>query len=162
MGGIYLMSSVVESTKIWKCKVRNKAVGKNGNIEHMREFLPSKNCWNGMMEPGKVYRITDRTPLDCLPLKTETKVQFFRITTSKVPFWCQDHYTANPNGVLPEIVSDGQILTDWKEEAFKLINYPLPQEEEEDTNTSAPCSCVSTGDLETTSIDTQAILHLRD
>ena len=169
-GGVYLMSNSPESTNLWKCKIKEKIVSKNGNIEHMREFLPNaaKNCWNGMMEPDKVYRITERTPLDNLPLKKQTKVQFFRITTSKVPFWCQDHYTASPLGVLPdpritEIVSDGKILTEWREEALKQIMIPAPSQEE-DTSSPAPCSCVSTEDQESPSgsVNTQEILHLNE
>ena len=140
---------------------------KNGNIEHMREFLPNaaKNCWNGMMEPDKVYRITERTPLDNLPLKKQTKVQFFRITTSKVPFWCQDHYTASPLGVLPDpritdIVSDGKILTQWREEALKQIRIPAPPQEE-DTSSPSPCSCVSTDqESPSGSVNIQEILHI--
>ena len=158
-GGVYLMSNVPDSIRFWKCKVSDKFVKPNGNIEHMREFLPNaaKNCWNGLMESGRVYRITERTPLDCLPLKKQTKVQFFRITTSKVPFWCKDHYTENPLGVLPdprstEIVSNGQILKDWKEEALKLMTS-------EDTGTSAPCSCVF-ADQEKIPINTEVILHV--
>ena len=163
------MSNSPESTNLWKCKIKEKLVTKNGNIEHMREFLPNgaKNCWNGMMEPDKVYRITERTPVDYLPLKKQTKVQFFRITTSKVPFWCRDHYTASPLGVLPdpritEIVSDGKILTQWREEALKQISIPAPSPEV--TSTAAPCSCVSNEDQQSPSgsVNIQEILHLNE
>lgn len=126
-GGIYIASNVPDSTRLWKCKITNdEIIGKNGNIEPMREFLPSQGM---LLKPGQVYWMSDRTPHESLPMKKTTLRQFFRIMTSEVEFWFKDHYTANPMGVLPdphvteivvgkELSEEFQILQDWKEAGY--------------------------------------------
>ena len=52
-GGIYIASNIADSTRVWNCNVTNdKIIGKNGNIDPMREFLPTEGL---LLEPGKVY-----------------------------------------------------------------------------------------------------------
>ena len=55
-GGIYLASSVAGSCKAWNCQVAADAVGKLGDVSHLREGMP-EGC---LMEPGRLYWLTDR------------------------------------------------------------------------------------------------------
>ena len=55
-GGIYLASSVASSCKAWNCQVAADAVGKLGDVSHLREGMP-EGC---LMEPGRLYWLTDR------------------------------------------------------------------------------------------------------
>ena len=132
VAGIYVSSNVPGSTRAWDCKVQNNLVGKNGNIEHVREFLPGEG---EMLKPHQVYLMSDRTPYEDLPMKETTTRQFFRIIASEVRFWFKDLYTANPLGVLPDprvtdIVlgnefpdseEEIQIVNDWKEQGFEQV-----------------------------------------
>ena len=130
-GGIFIASNIADSTRVWNCKVTNdKIIGKNGNIDPMREFLPTAGV---LLEPGKVYWMNDRAPHESLPMKVTTMRQFFRIMTSEVEFWFKDLYTANPLGVLPDpnvtemvvgkdsSAEDLKFLQDWKSEGFEQM-----------------------------------------
>ena len=120
-GGIYIASNVPDSTRVWKCRVTNdEVIGKNGNIEPMREFLPVKGT---LLEPGCVYWMSDRTPHESLPMKTTTMRQFFRIMTSEVQFWFKDYYTANPLGVVPDPhVTEMVVGRDHSEEKLQILH----------------------------------------
>ena len=104
-GGIFMASNVENSCKAWNCQILRPEVdsldivGKHGDIEHLRELLPSNS---EMMVANHVYWITDRTPHESLPLADGTYRQFFRLVTSLVSVWFQDHSTKNPNGVVPD------------------------------------------------------------
>ena len=119
--GIYISSNVPDSTRVWKCKVTNdEVIGKNGNIEPMREFLPVQGT---LLKPGCVYWMSDRTPHESLPMKTTTMRQFFRIMTSEVLFWFKDYYTVNPLGVLPDPhVTEIVVGRDPSEEKLKILH----------------------------------------
>ena len=71
--------------------------------------------------------------------------QFFRIMTSEVQFWFQDHYTANPMGVLPdphvtEIVlcdetsEELHIVDNWKEEGYEQMRIEMEKKKERQEN----------------------------
>ena len=105
----------------------------------MREFLPAKEI---LLEPSQVYWMSDRVPHESLPMKKTTMRQFFRIMTSEVQFWFQEHYTANPMGVLPdphatEIVfcdetsEELHIVDDWKEEGYEQMRIQEEKERQE-------------------------------
>ena len=104
-GGIFMASNVENSCRVWNCEILRPevdsldVVGKHGDIEHLREFLPADS---ETMTAGHVYWITDRTPHESLPLKKGTYRQFFRLVTSLVAAWFEDHSTKNPNGVVPD------------------------------------------------------------
>ena len=52
-GGIFIASNIADSTRVWNCNVtHDKIIGKNGNIDPTREFLPTEGV---LLEPGKVY-----------------------------------------------------------------------------------------------------------
>ena len=101
-----MVSNVNNSCRVWDCEIlRPEAddaldiVGKHGDIEHLREFLPSTSQ---VMEANVLYWITDRTPHESLPLSKGTYRQFFRLVTSNVGAWFEDHSTKNPSGVVPD------------------------------------------------------------
>lgn len=105
-GGIYMVSNVPNSCKVWNCKIlppedncSPDAVGEHGNIEHLRSFINAKS---EMMQANTMYWITDRTPHEALPLVKQTYRQYVRVVTSQVSYWYEDHSTKNPLGVLPD------------------------------------------------------------
>ena len=89
-------------TKKGKCDKRvrrREAIGPLGNIEHLRHLLPPELAQT--MKPNHLYWMTDRTPHESLPMGEGTYRQFFRLVTSRVSLWYEDHSTQNPNGVRP-------------------------------------------------------------
>lgn len=85
-----------------------------GDVEHLREFLPESET----MKPNKMYWITDRTPHEALPLKAGCYRQYFRLVTSQVSVWFEEHSTKNPLGVVPdptvtEIVKGSKFSKNW-------------------------------------------------
>ena len=78
---------------------RREAIGTLGNIEHLRHLLPPELAQT--MKPNHLYWMTDRTPHESLPMREGTYRQFFRLVTSRVSLWYEDHSTPNPNGVRP-------------------------------------------------------------
>ena len=86
-GGIYVASSVSDSSRVWNCGIDPVGVGPLGDIEHLRFLLPGTGK---VLDPGQLYWITDRTPHESLPLKKKTYRQFFRIVTADVSLWYTD------------------------------------------------------------------------
>ncbi len=98
-GGIYMASNVSDSCKIYNCEILNdELIGEHGDIEHLREFLPEGE----VLEKNSIYWFTDRTPHESLPLKKSAERQFFRLVTSEVSLWFEEHSTKNPLGVVPD------------------------------------------------------------
>lgn len=103
-GGIYMASTVKNSCKIWDCQIltdeeeQGDIIGALGDIEHLRGFLPSSQ----EMDKDTMYWITDRTPHESLPVQERTHRQWFRLVTSGVSLWFQDHSTANVKGIVPD------------------------------------------------------------
>jgi len=102
-GGLFFASNRAESCRVWSCQIKEEDPDKPvicdmGDIEHLREFLPHSTT----MAKNTLYWLTDRTPHESLPLKTGTHRQFFRLVTSDVSVWFEDHSTVNPLGVLPD------------------------------------------------------------
>ena len=105
-GGLFVASTIHDSGRMWNCAVDSDAsggtevIGTNGDIEHLREFLPHSCCEK--MKQNCVYWLTDRTPYESLPLPTDTYCQYFQLVTSAVNVWFEDQSTPNPLGVLPD------------------------------------------------------------
>ena len=98
-GGIFMASNVANSCRVWDCQIMDDScIGHLGNVEHLRSLLPESE----VMKPNCMYWITDRTPHESLPLKKKTYRQFFRLVTSQVSLWFEDHSTKNPLGVVPD------------------------------------------------------------
>ena len=98
-GGIYMASSVDDSCRVWNCSVGEEGVGRLGDIEHLRHVMPGAGT---KLRSHQIYWITDSTPHESLPVKTKTMRQFFRIVTSEVSLWYENHSTPSPKGVLPD------------------------------------------------------------
>jgi len=102
-GGIYMATSVPDSSMAWDCKIvpdsgGREEIGELGNIEHLRDVLPPGQ----MLAAHQMYWMTDRTPHQSLPLPEGGQRQFFRLVTSEVSLWYRDHSTPNPLGVVPD------------------------------------------------------------
>ena len=98
-GGIYMASTVSNSTRVWNAKIEgvDGIVGPHGDIEHLRSLLG-----NGVaLEAGELVWMTDRTPHESLPLKPGQYRQYFRLVTSNVSVWYAKHSTPNPLGCTP-------------------------------------------------------------
>ena len=99
VGGIFMASNVDNSCGVWDCQIINdELIGELGDIEHLRDFLPNSE----VMIKNELYWLTDRTPHESLPLGLGTYRQFFRLVTSQVSLWYEDHSTKNPLGVVPD------------------------------------------------------------
>ena len=103
-GGIFMASNVANSCSVWNCSIQpdifgNEIIGEHGCVEHLREFLP---CKEKTMEENCMYWLTDRTPHKSLPLTCGTYRQYFRLVTSEVSVWFEEHSTPNPLGVVPD------------------------------------------------------------
>jgi len=121
-GGIYISSSLQSSCRAWNCSVGHKAVGRLGDIEHMREALPGPG---EELQAGQMYWITDRTPHESLPLSERAYRQFFRLVTSKVSFWYKDHSTPNPLGVEPDPTITLTVVGDkFSKEGVEVVEDP--------------------------------------
>ena len=99
-----MASNVANSCKVWNCAVRcdgegKEIIGKHGNVEHLRGILPD-DC--EVMKANYMYWLTDRTPHELLPLQTACYRQYFRLVTSDVTVWFEEHSTPNPLGVMPD------------------------------------------------------------
>ena len=90
--------------EVWDCQIEadqngDEIIGKLGDVEHLRKFLPNKRT---KLKANRLYWMTDRTPHESLPLEKKTHRQFFRLVTHRVSVWYEDHSTKNPNGVVPD------------------------------------------------------------
>ena len=56
-GGIYMASSTPNSCRAWDCAVEAEAIGRLGDVEHLREGLPGEGQ---VLLPNKLYWMTDR------------------------------------------------------------------------------------------------------
>ena len=98
-GGIFMASNVANSCQIWDYQIMDdNCIGYLGDIEHLRSLLPVSE----VMEPNCLYWLTDRTPHEALPLGKKTYRQFFRLVTSRLSLWFEEHSTKNPLGIVPD------------------------------------------------------------
>ena len=120
-GGIFMASTVGNSCRVWDCQITNDdLIGELGDVEHLREFLPEGE----VMKPNCLYWLTDRTPHESLQLDQKQYRQYFRLVTSQVSLWYEDHSTKNPLGVVPD-PSITKIIRGSKfdkDEAFEVID----------------------------------------
>ena len=94
-----------KSCKVWNSQIikakdedKNEIIGRNGDIEHLRNYLGDSQT----MKPNTLYWITDRTPHESLVLVEGTYRQYFRLVTHQVSLWFEDHSTKNPFGIHPD------------------------------------------------------------
>jgi len=121
-GGIYIASNQSNSSRAWDCRVAVDAIGRLGDVEHLRGVMPEQGT---NLEAGRLYWLTDRTPHESLPLKKGAFRQFFRLVTSQVSLWYADHSTANPLGVKPDPAITRIVVGDkFSEEGVELLEQP--------------------------------------
>jgi len=121
-GGIYVASNLPNSSRAWDCRVDVNAIGRLGDVEHLRGVMPEGGR---DLEAGRLYWLTDRTPHESLPLKKGAFRQFFRLVTSQVSLWYADHSTPNPLGVKPDPAITRIVVGDkFSEEGVELLVQP--------------------------------------
>eukprot|EP01084_Bolivina_argentea_P252509 423852_1 len=101
--GIFMASNISDSCVAWNCKIvshdENEVIDDLGNIEHLKSMLPKDQKYT--LERNKLYWITDRTPHEALAMNQSGWRQFFRLVSSKLGVWYENHSTKNPNGIVP-------------------------------------------------------------
>jgi len=118
-GGIYIASNQPNSCRAWDCRVAVNAIGRLGDVEHMRGVMPESGT---DLEAGRLYWLTDRTPHESLPLQKGAFRQFFRLVTSQVSLWYADHSTPNPLGVQPDPAITRIVVGDkFSEDGVELV-----------------------------------------
>ena len=99
-GGIFMASTVPNSCRVWNCEITDdNVIGQHGDIEHLRNLLPDSY---EDMDANNLYWLSDRTPHESLSMKERKYRQYFRLVTSQVSLWFEDHSTKNPLGVVPD------------------------------------------------------------
>eukprot|EP01084_Bolivina_argentea_P120399 213405_1 len=104
--GIYIASNISDTCAVWNCRIldddneeKTGVVGNMGNLQHLRSMLsPNKRC---TLDAHKLYWITDRTPHEVLPMTKSAWRQFFRLVSSKLGVWYEQHSTKNLMGIVP-------------------------------------------------------------
>ena len=85
-GGIFLASSVGNTTRIWDCVLPPELIGAGGDVEHLRAGLKagSKSSTLGRNE---LVWLTDRTPHESLPIGRRCFRRFFRLVAGPIDVW---------------------------------------------------------------------------
>mmetsp|Transcript_7831 Transcript_7831/g.18867 ORF Transcript_7831/g.18867 Transcript_7831/m.18867 type:complete len:346 (-) Transcript_7831:2773-3810(-) len=102
-GGIYMASSVSNTSEVWDALVDKKCPGivdKHGGCEHLRSLIGKGT----KLQAGELFWMTDCTPHEALPQATPGYRQFFRVVSPFVSHWYEDHSTKNPKVGLPDWV----------------------------------------------------------
>ena len=102
-GGIYMASSVENTSEVWDALVDNQVPGivdKHGGCEHLRSMLGRGT----KLGAGELIWMTDCTPHEALPQKESGYRQFFRVVTPYISHWYAAHSTPNPRVPLPDNV----------------------------------------------------------
>jgi len=90
--GLYLASTVDASCQAWNQEVE-PGTTRDGR-EDLRQILDqSPSC---IMKASTLYWMTDKCPHEALPQQNAGPRQWFRLVTSPVSVWFQDHSTVNP------------------------------------------------------------------
>ncbi|KAJ3130313.1 hypothetical protein HK100_008139 [Physocladia obscura] len=101
-GGIFLASNTDDSFRAYDCVVEDvDAVGHLGDISHMRDAIAFQDFDEIRLKANELLWITDRTPHESLPQKKTGFRQLFRLVTSGLSLWYQEHNTPNELGILP-------------------------------------------------------------
>jgi hypothetical protein len=98
LGGIIIGSNIPESFEVYPCEIKDIGVGKHGDVEDYRDFLPPRI----LNKKNTLSLMTDHTPHASLPMKEDCVRQFFRIVVGDVDVWYRLHSTENELGILPD------------------------------------------------------------
>lgn len=138
-GGIYMVSTVDHSCRVYDAQIASETIGYQGDIEHMRGLLTNKAVKSLELLAGSVVWMTDRTPHEALPMKQSGIRQFLRVVAGHLTHWHALHNTPNPLGIQP----DAEIV---HEDKFKAIQSG-PQEPQVTTSTEGPNLTVATQEM---------------
>ena len=108
-GGLYMASNTANTCMLWDALV-DKGQGItdfHGGGEHLRSFIGKGT----KLQANELAWLTDRTPHEALPQEKSGYRQFFRLVTSNISVWFQQHSTPNPKVAVPDYV---QIIVDNK------------------------------------------------
>jgi hypothetical protein len=94
-GGLYMSSNVSNSCRVWDHYVEDP--GNMGDCEHLRNDLGEGE----LLQEGELVWMTDGTPHESMSIEEGTHRQFFRLVTSEVSVWYEDHSTRNRLGIDP-------------------------------------------------------------
>jgi len=143
-GGLYQSSNMSNTCAVWDALIdtTSGAVDTFGGIDNLRPYIGTLT----KLGANQLVWLTDKTPHEALPQQRDGYRQFFRLVTSKISLWFEEHSTANPRVPLPDYVkvikgdkfdalkSSGTTMQEnllfncmesWKEEeVFKRQLYP--------------------------------------
>lgn len=124
LGGIFMASSVAGSCRLWNVRIRDahEVVGELGNLEHLRDLLGDGT----LVEANQLIWFTDVTPHESLPIPVDTYRQYFRLVTSYVTGWYEQHSTANRLGITP----DKEMTTIITDNKFRFTGYSDSEDDE--------------------------------
>jgi hypothetical protein len=97
-GGIFMASTVDSTCAVWDALVEsNASMDSHGGVDHLRPLLGEARRVGG----NELIWMTDKTPHEALPQKYNGHRQYFRLVTSEISLWYEDHSTPNPKVPLP-------------------------------------------------------------
>ncbi|KAJ3232734.1 hypothetical protein HDU78_006874 [Chytriomyces hyalinus] len=112
-GGIFVASNMADTCRVWDCLIEEhgEVAGHLGDISHMREAIGGNKAGTSL-GAGDICWMTDRTPHESLPQPKAGFRQFFRLVTSELSAWYEEHNTPSELGVEPgcEIVKGNKFL----------------------------------------------------
>lgn len=120
-GGMYQVSSISDSSRMWNVQIpwyTTSILGNGSNLDYLRGVL-DEAAEAVVPRANEMYWMTDFTPHQALPLKQGANRQYFRLVTGKISGWWKEHSTANRYGVQP----DCQIFEDCKVKDGALSDY---------------------------------------
>jgi hypothetical protein len=98
-GGLFMASSLSNTCAVWNALVDTTtgAVDRQGGMELLRPYLGPPT----LLRAVHLVWLTDKTPHEALPQQEDGYRQFFRLVTSIISLWFQEHSTPNPKVPLP-------------------------------------------------------------
>ena len=100
--GIYMASNMDNTAAVWNAIVdtRKGEVTSEGSVAHLRPLIG-----DGFLLPANLLVwMTDKTPHEAIPQENGGYRQYFRLVTSRVSVWFEQHSSLNPNVPLPDHV----------------------------------------------------------
>lgn len=97
-----MASNMHQTCAVWNALVDTEsgAVDDHGGMDHLRPFLGPAT----KLAANELVWLTDKTPHEALPQAEDGYRQFFRVVTSGINLWFEEHSTPNPNCPLPKHV----------------------------------------------------------
>ena len=101
-GGLYMASNMDNTCELFDALVAKGQgiVDYHGGGDHLRPFIGQGT----KLKANELAWLTDRTPHQALPQPKSGYRQFFRLVTSNISVWFQQHSTANPKVPVPDHV----------------------------------------------------------